>query len=93
MKHLYEGLLDVFKIRKKMVELQGAVADEYEAAYEKNPQMYKNAGQLVRSVQQFAEKKYHELFTKDDDVISFGQWWNEWSESTTNFLNQTLFKK
>lgn len=91
MKSLKEGLLDAFKARKQITQVQGLVADEYEKLIDENPKKYRSGKQVLDSVFNFAKKAYDDTVTVED-ALSFNQWWNEFSKAHANMLDRTVFR-
>ena len=87
---LDEGLFDMFKTRKQIVKLQGAVVDEYEKLIEENPKKYKDSKSVLNDVKKFAEDAYNKIITSED-AISFNQWWEDFEKAHTYLLDSTIF--
>lgn len=89
-KNIEEGLFDGFKIRKQIVELQGAVADLYEEIIEKNPKRFRSGNDVMTHVYSDAKKLYDKLVTMEG-AISFRDWWKEFSTAHARMLDNTVF--
>lgn len=89
---LNEGLFDGFKIRKQIVELQGAVADLYEEMLEKNPNKFRSGREVMMFVKNDASQLYDKIITIDG-AISFNDWWKEFSAAHSNMLDRFVFNK
>lgn len=89
---LNEGMFDGFKIRRQIVELQGAVADLYEEILEKNPNKFRSGREVMMFVKNDASKLYDKIITIDG-AISFNDWWKEFSTAHSNVLDRLVFNK
>lgn len=85
-----EGLLDVFKIRKQIVKLQGVVVDECERLIEEDPKRFRNGSDVMKAVKRFASKAYDEIVTIES-ALDFSQWWEDFEKSQTYMLDRTIF--
>lgn len=89
---LNEGMFDGFKIRRQIVELQGAVADLYEEMLEKNPNKFRSGRDVMMFVKNDASKLYDKII-KTEGAISFNDWWKEFSTVHSNRLDRFFFNK
>jgi hypothetical protein len=85
-----EGLFDGLKIRKQIVELQGAVTDLYEEIIEKNPKRFRSGNEVMMHVQSEAKKLYDKLITMEG-AIKFRDWWEEFSSAHARMLDKFVF--
>jgi hypothetical protein len=89
---LNEGMFDGFKIRRQIVELQGAVADLYEEMLEKNPNKFRSGREVMMFVKNDASQLYDKII-KTEGAISFNDWWKEFSAAHSNMLDRFVFNK
>lgn len=89
-KALNEGLFDMFKIRKQITKLQSVVVDEYEKMLSENPNKFKDAESVLKSVESFAYNAYKKIVTAED-ALSFEQWWENFKKAHTYLLDSTIF--
>lgn len=89
---LNEGMFDGFKIKRQIVELQGAVADLYEELLEKNPDKFRSGREVMMYIKHDASKLYDKMITIDG-AISFNDWWGEFSRAHSNMLDRFVFNK
>lgn len=85
-----EGLFDGFKIRKQIVELQGAVADLYEELIDKNPKRFNRGEDVMKAIYHDAKNLYDKIVTMEG-AIGFSEWWRDFSKAHANVLNKFVF--
>lgn len=85
-----EGLINAIKARKEIIQLQCAVCDEYEKMLEKNPEKFKSGKDVLKAVEQFAKDAYKKI-VKNEEALSFEDWWESFAYSNANMLNKTVF--
>lgn len=85
-----EGLLNAIKARKEIIQLQCAVCDEYEKMLEKTPEKFKSGKDVLKAVEQFAKEAYKKI-VKNEEALSFEDWWEAFAYSNANMLNKTVF--
>ena len=90
MKSLKEGLMDAFKIKKQLTQLQGVIVDAYEKLISDNPDKYKRGEDVLNDVANFAKENYNKIVTVDG-AISFKDWWKTFAPAHANVLNKTVF--
>ena len=90
--HIDEGLFDAFKARKEIIQLQGAVCDEYEKLLQDNPKKYTDGESVLKSVKNFAQDAYNKI-VKSEDALSFEDWWESFEKSNAYMLDRTVFLK
>jgi hypothetical protein len=85
-----EGLINAIKARKEIIQLQCAVCDEYEKMLEKNPEKFNSGKDVLKAVEKFAQDAYKKI-VKNEDALSFEDWWENFAYSNANMLNKTVF--
>ena len=90
--HIDEGLFDAFKARKEIIQLQGAVSDEYEKLLQENPKRYTTGESVLKDVKRFAQDAYNKI-VKSEDALSFEDWWESFAKSNAYMLDRTVFLK
>lgn len=85
-----EGLINAIKARKEILQLQCAVCDEYEKMLEKNPEKFKSGKDVLKAVEKFAQDAYKKI-VKNEEALSFEDWWESFAYSNANMLNKTVF--
>ena len=90
--HIDEGLFDAFKARKEIIQLQGAVCDEYEKLLQDNPKKYTDGESVLKDVKRFAQDAYKKI-VKSEEALSFEDWWESFAKSNVYMLDRTVFLK
>lgn len=85
-----EGLINAIKARKEIIQLQCAVCDEYEKMLEKNPEKFNSGKDVLKAVEKFAQDAYKKI-VKNEEALSFEDWWENFAYSNANMLNKTVF--
>jgi hypothetical protein len=85
-----EGLINAIKSRKEIIQLQCAVCDEYEKLLQEDPKKFKSGKDVLKAVEQFAKDAYKKI-VKNEEALSFEDWWEAFAYSNANMLNKTVF--
>ena len=85
-----EGLINAIKARKEIIQLQCAVCDEYEKLLQEDPKKFKSGKDVLKAVAQFAQDAYKKI-VKNEEALSFEDWWESFAYSNANMLNKTVF--
>lgn len=85
-----EGLFGAFRARNQILKVQGLVMDEYEKMIQKDPKRFTDGKSVLKAVERFAYKAYKEIVT-EETALTFSQWWEEFEESQSRFLDRTIF--
>ena len=85
-----EGLLDAFKARKQIVEVQGLVADAYEKLIQDNPKKFNSGKSVLQAIKSFAMDTYKKVVTAEG-ALTFSQWWEEFAKAHEYMLDKTVF--
>jgi hypothetical protein len=88
--HIDEGLFSAIKARKEIIQLQCTVCDEYEKLLKENPEKFKSGKDVLKAVAQFAQDAYKKI-VKNEEALSFEDWWESFAYSNENMLNKTVF--
>ena len=57
---------------------------------EKNPEKFKSGKDVLKAVAQFAQDAYKKI-VKNEEALSFEDWWESFAYSNANMLNKTVF--
>ena len=87
-----EGLLDAFKARKQIVEVQGLVADAYEKLIQDNPKKFNSGKSVMQAIKSFAMDTYKKVVTAKG-ALTFSRWWEEFAKAHEHMLDRTVFNK
>ena len=85
-----EGLFDIFKARKQILEVNNLVIGECENLIQKNPKAYNDGESVLTAVADFAHNAFKKIVTSEL-ALSFSQWWEDFAKSQTYLLNSTFF--
>jgi hypothetical protein len=89
-KPMNEGLIDMLKARKEILNLQSVVCDEYEKLLQEDPKKYKDGKSVLKAVEKFAQDAYNKI-VKSEDALSFEDWWEKFEKSNSYMLDNTVF--
>ena len=86
-----EGIVSSIKYQYRITKVNAFVFAKSAELIEKDPKRYKTAADTLDHIKNDVRKKYEEAMKDLDDVITFEQWWKEFTEKFKQM--QTLEQK